>query len=71
MGRLATPDQASGFLKYEEGDTMEVILRQAVDSLGHAGDLVKVSSGYARNFLLPRGMALPATDGNKKRISHS
>jgi hypothetical protein len=48
---------------------MEVILRQAVDSLGHAGDLVKVSSGYARNFLLPRGMALPATDGNKKRIS--
>ena len=48
---------------------MEVILRQAVDSLGHAGDLVKVSSGFARNFLLPRGMALPATDGNKKRIS--
>ena len=48
---------------------MEVILRQAVDKLGHAGDLVKVSSGFARNFLLPRGMALPATDGNKKRIS--
>ena len=48
---------------------MEVILRQAVDSLGHAGDLVKVSTGFARNYLLPRGMALPATDGNKKRIT--
>ena len=36
---------------------MEVILRQAVDNLGHPGDIVDVSSGYARNFLLPRGIA--------------
>jgi large subunit ribosomal protein L9 len=48
---------------------MEVILRQAVDKLGHPGDLVKVSSGYARNFLLPRGIAVEATEGNKRRIA--
>ncbi len=47
---------------------MEVILRQAVDSLGHPGDVVTVSNGYARNYLLPRGVAFPATEGNKKRI---
>jgi large subunit ribosomal protein L9 len=48
---------------------MEVILRQAVDSLGHPGDLVKVSAGFARNFLLPRGIAVEATEGNRKRIA--
>ena len=48
---------------------MEVILRQAVDNLGHPGDVVTVSSGYARNYLLPRGIAYAATEGNKKRIS--
>ena len=48
---------------------MEVILRQAVDNLGHPGDIVDVSSGYARNFLLPRGVAYEATPGNKKRIA--
>ncbi len=48
---------------------MEVILRQAVDKLGHPGDIVKVSSGFARNFLLPRGVAYEATTGNKKRIA--
>ena len=47
---------------------MEVILRQAVEKLGHPGDIVKVSPGYARNFLLPRGYAYEATPGNKKRI---
>jgi large subunit ribosomal protein L9 len=47
---------------------MEVILRQAVEKLGHPGDVVKVSPGYARNFLLPRGFAYEATPGNKKRI---
>jgi large subunit ribosomal protein L9 len=49
--------------------TMEVILRQAVENLGHPGDLVKVSSGFARNYLLPRGVAVAATEGNKKRIA--
>ena len=48
---------------------MEVILRQAVDNLGHPGDVVTVSPGYARNYLLPRGIAYAATEGNKKRIS--
>jgi large subunit ribosomal protein L9 len=48
---------------------MEVILRQAVDNLGHPGDVVTVSPGYARNYLLPRGIAFAATEGNKKRIS--
>ena len=48
---------------------MEVILRQAIENLGHPGDIVKVSAGYARNFLLPRGLAYEATPGNRKRIA--
>jgi large subunit ribosomal protein L9 len=47
---------------------MEVILREHVDNLGRRGDLVKVADGYARNYLLPRKMALLATAGNKKVI---
>ena len=47
---------------------MEVILRQAVEQLGHPGDIVKVSAGFARNYLLPRGFAYEATAGNRKRI---
>jgi len=48
---------------------MEVILRQAVESVGKPGDVVEVKAGYARNYLLPRGLAFLATDGNKKRIT--
>ena len=48
---------------------MDVILRQAVENLGHPGDMVKVSRGFARNFLLPRGIAVEATDGNRRRIA--
>lgn len=48
---------------------MEVILRDDVKDLGKAGDLVKVKLGYARNYLLPRGLAYEATAGNKKRIA--
>jgi large subunit ribosomal protein L9 len=48
---------------------MEVILRQAVEKLGHPGDIVNVSNGYARNYLLPRGVAYLATEGNKRRIA--
>ena len=44
---------------------MEVILREDVDKLGRRGEVVKVADGYGRNFLLPRGMALPVTDANK------
>jgi large subunit ribosomal protein L9 len=48
---------------------VEVILRQAVENLGHPGDVVTVSNGYGRNYLLPRGVAFIATEGNKKRIT--
>ena len=47
---------------------MEVILREHVDNLGRRGEIVKVADGYARNYLLPRKLALPATEGNKKHI---
>ena len=47
---------------------MEVILREHVDHLGKRGEIVKVSDGYARNYLLPRKLALPATDGNRKHV---
>lgn len=48
---------------------MDVILREDVKSLGKAGEMVRVKPGYARNFLLPRGLAFEATEGNKKRIA--
>ena len=47
---------------------MEVILREDVDKLGNRGQIVKVADGYARNFLLPKRMAVPATQANKKII---
>ena len=47
---------------------MEVILRTHVDNLGKRGEIVKVADGYARNYLLPRKLALPATEGNKKHV---
>ena len=47
---------------------MEVILREHVDNLGRRGEIVKVAAGYARNYLLPRKLALLATEGNKQRI---
>lgn len=48
---------------------IEVILREDVKSLGKAGALVRVKPGYARNYLLPQGLAYEATEGNKKRIA--
>lgn len=47
---------------------MEIILRDHVDNLGRRGEIVKVANGYARNFLLPRKLALLATEGNKKQV---
>jgi large subunit ribosomal protein L9 len=47
---------------------MEVILRETIDTLGRAGQVVKVKAGYARNYLLPRKLAYPATPGNLKVI---
>ena len=47
---------------------MEVILRETIDTLGRAGQVVKVADGYARNYLLPRKLAYLATPGNLKVI---
>jgi len=47
---------------------MEVILREHVDNLGRRGEIVKVANGYARNYLLPRKLALPVTAGNKQHV---
>ena len=47
---------------------MEVILKEDVDNLGHRGDVVKVAEGYGRNFLLPRKLAMQATEANKAVI---
>jgi len=48
---------------------MDVILREDIDNLGVRGDLVKVAPGYARNFLLPKRMAVAATEANKKIVA--
>ncbi|HEY6059931.1 MAG TPA: 50S ribosomal protein L9 [Gemmatimonadales bacterium] len=48
---------------------MEIILRLDVQHLGRAGEVVKVKDGYARNYLLPKGLAYPATEGNRKRVT--
>ncbi len=50
---------------------MEVILRQDVENLGFANDVVKVREGYARNFLLPRGLAVSATVSERKQLAET
>jgi large subunit ribosomal protein L9 len=47
---------------------MEIILREDIDKLGQRGQVVKVTAGYARNYLLPRRLAVAATEGNKKIV---
>jgi large subunit ribosomal protein L9 len=47
---------------------MEVILREDVEKLGHRGQIVRVAPGFARNFLLPRRLAVAATESNKKIV---
>jgi large subunit ribosomal protein L9 len=47
---------------------MEVILREDIEKLGHRGEVVKVAPGYARNFLLPKKLAVAATSANKKIV---
>jgi large subunit ribosomal protein L9 len=58
------------YLSYSEEfmPLMELLLKEDVDNLGARGDLVKVKPGYGRNYLLPRGLAIQATPGNKKQI---
>lgn len=47
---------------------IKVVLQKDVDTLGRGGDVVRVRPGYARNYLVPRGLAVPATEGNLKRV---
>ena len=47
---------------------MQVILRESVENLGRRGEIVKVADGYARNYLLPRKLALPVTEANRKQV---
>jgi large subunit ribosomal protein L9 len=49
---------------------LQVILRKPVEKLGHPGQVVKVAPGYARNFLVPRGLAYPASAANASRVAH-
>lgn len=48
--------------------TTNILLREDIDTLGGRGEIVRVKSGYARNFLLPKGMAILATKGNIKQV---
>ena len=64
----APPDSSLEDQPFDRSTPMEVILKQAIDNLGQPGDIVMVSPGYGRNFLLPRGLAYEATPGNRKRI---
>ena len=48
---------------------MELMLREDVEKLGRRGDVIKVAEGYGRNYLLPRGLAVPVTEANKALIS--
>ena len=49
---------------------MKVILKENIDTLGHIGDIVKVAPGYARNYLVPKGLAVEATEKNAKALDH-
>ncbi len=49
---------------------MKIILKQEVEQLGNAGDVVEVAAGYARNYLLPRGFAAAATSRSVKELEH-
>ena len=49
--------------------SVQVILREPVDNLGRRGDVVKVATGYARNYLLPRKLALPVTEANRRQVA--
>lgn len=49
---------------------MKLILTAAVDNLGVPGDIVEVKAGYGRNYLLPRGYAIPATRGAEKQVEN-
>ena len=47
---------------------IEILLRETIDNLGRRGEVVKVANGYARNYLLPRKLALPVTEANRRQV---
>ena len=49
---------------------MRVILKSEVPNLGDAGDIVQVAPGYGRNYLIPRGLAIPASEGSVASLEH-
>ena len=49
---------------------MRVILKEVVPNLGDAGDIVNVKPGYGRNYLIPRGLAMPASEGSVRQMQH-
>ena len=48
--------------------SVQVILREPIEHLGRRGDVGKVANGYARNYLLPRQLALPVTEANRRKV---
>jgi large subunit ribosomal protein L9 len=56
--------------KKKRSKIMDVILTEDVSNLGEMGEIVSVAPGYGRNFLIPRGMAIPATNANKAQVAH-
>jgi large subunit ribosomal protein L9 len=66
-GRVSIPSRYR-YLKGSEADIMQIILQEDVEKLGTRGQVVEVKEGYARNFLLPRKLALEASAGNMKRL---
>ena len=49
---------------------MDIILTEDVPKLGEMGEIVSVAPGYGRNYLIPRGMAIPATNSNRAQVEH-
>ena len=49
---------------------MRVILKQEISDLGDAGDIISVRAGYGRNYLIPRGLAIPASEGSVRELKH-
>jgi large subunit ribosomal protein L9 len=66
MGGFQEPDEEKGYKEL----IMKVILQKDIPNLGDAGDIREVAAGYARNYLLPRGMVILADDSSKKAAEH-
>jgi len=64
MGRRQTPPYVTGTRK----DSVELILTENIDALGQQGEIIRVKPGYARNYLIPQGLATIATEENKRAI---